>query len=74
LWPEERADLKDMIDSFTINQAYANFIDDISGSLELGKYADLIIVDKNILEIASEDIGTAKVEATYFMGKKVYAV
>jgi len=26
------------------------------------------------LEIASEDIGTAKVEATYFMGKKVYAV
>ena len=46
----------------------------IFGSLELGKYADLIIVDKNILEIASEDIGTAKVEATYFMGKKVYAV
>ena len=34
----------------------------------------MIIVDKNILEIASEDIGTAKVEATYFMGKKVYAV
>ncbi|WP_177561089.1 amidohydrolase [uncultured Phascolarctobacterium sp.] len=74
LWPEECASLEDMIDSFTINQAYANFIDDISGSLEEGKFADLIVIDKNILQIIPEDIGTAKVEATYFMGKKVYAI
>lgn len=74
MWPEECASLEDMIDSFTINQAYANFIDDISGSLEEGKFADLIVIDKNILQIIPEDIGTAKVEATYFMGKKVYAI
>ncbi len=73
LWPEERAEVKDMIDSFTINQAYANFVEDISGSIEVGKYADMIVVDKNILEIPSEDIGTAMVEQTYFQGKLVYS-
>ncbi|MBC8584103.1 amidohydrolase [Youxingia wuxianensis] len=72
LWPEERADIKDMIDSFTINQAYANFVDDISGSIEVGKNADMIVVDKNILEVKPEDIGTAVVEKTLFMGKTVY--
>lgn len=74
LWPEERADLQDMIDSFTINQAYANFVDDVSGSLEPGKFADLVIVDKNILSVKFEDIGTAVIEATYFQGRKVYSV
>lgn len=72
LWPEERADILDMIDSFTINQAYANFIDDETGSIEVGKCADMVVVDKNILELAPEDIGTAVVEKTLFMGKLVY--
>lgn len=72
LWPEECADIEDMIDSFTISQAYANFVDDISGSIEVGKNADMIVVDKNILEAAPEDIGTAVVERTIFMGKTVY--
>lgn len=72
LWPEERADVHDMIDSFTINQAYANFVDDISGSIEVGKNADLIVVDRNIIEGAPEDIGLATVEETLFRGKTVY--
>lgn len=72
LWPEERADICDMIDSFTINQAYANFLDEETGSIEVGKCADMIVVDKNILEIAPEDIGTAVVEKTLLMGKVVY--
>ena len=72
LWPEEKADVRDMIDSFTINQAYANFLDGETGSIEPGKSADMIVVDKNILEIAPEDIGTAVVEKTVLMGKVVY--
>ena len=44
-WPEERACIEDMIDSFTIAQAYANFVDDVSGSIEVGKEADMIVVD-----------------------------
>ena len=61
-----------MIDSFTINQAYANFMDEETGSIEVGKSADMILVDKNILAIAPEDIGTAVVEKTLFMGNVVY--
>ena len=72
LWPEERVTVEQMIDSFTINQAYANFMDDETGSIETGKDADMIIVDKNILTIDPEDIGTAKVEENLFRGKTVY--
>ena len=72
LWPEERAGIEDMIDSFTINQAYANFVEEETGSIETGKSADMIIVDKNILKIPSEDIGTAVVEETLFQGETVY--
>ena len=71
-WPEERADIRDMIDSFTIAQAYANFVDDVSGSIEVGKEADVVQVDKNVLECASEDIGTAKVMRTIFRGETLY--
>ena len=71
-WPEERANLADMIDAFTINQARAYFLEGESGSIEVGKSADMIIVDKNITAIPAEDIGTATVQKTLFKGKKVY--
>lgn len=71
-WPEERAQVEDMIDSFTIAQAYANFLDEVSGSLEVGKEADMIVVDRNILACPSEDIGLAQVERTIFRGRTLY--
>ena len=71
-WPEERADVRDMIDSYTIAQAYANFLDDVSGSIEVGKEADLIQVDENIVECKPEDIGIAKVERTLFRGETLF--
>lgn len=71
-WPEERAKIEDMIDSFTITQAYANFLDEVCGSLEVGKEADMIVVDRNILTCASEDIGLAEVEKTIFRGRTLY--
>lgn len=71
-WPEERAKVEDMIDSFTIAQAYANFLDDVSGSIEVGKEADMIVVDRNILACNSDDIGLAEVERTIFRGETLY--
>ena len=71
-WPEERAKVEDMIDSFTIAQAYANFLDEVSGSLEVGKEADMIVVDRNILACPSEDVGLAQVERTIFRGQTLY--
>ena len=73
LWPEERATLDQMIASFTINGAYANFIDDTTGSIEVGKAADLIVLDKNLFRVPAGDIGKVKVVLTFFAGKPVFS-
>ncbi|MFC2103594.1 amidohydrolase [Bacteroidota bacterium] len=73
LWPEESASLDQMIRSFTINGAYANFLEQETGSIEIGKMADLIVLDKNLLEIPVTEIYKAKVLLTLFEGKEVFA-
>lgn len=72
LWPEESVTLEQMIRSFTINAAYANFMEKETGSIEVGKSADLIILNKNLFKISPLEINTAKVLTTYFQGKVVY--
>ncbi|MHB8055693.1 MAG: amidohydrolase [Candidatus Aminicenantales bacterium] len=73
LWPEERVTLEQMIRSFTINGAFANFLEDATGSIEVGKWADLIVLDKNLFEIPPAEISTAKVLLTLFEGKTVFS-
>ena len=68
----ERVELKTMIEAYTINGAYVNFKEDILGSLETGKLADLIVLDKNLFEIAPQDIANTKVQLTVMDGKDVY--
>jgi predicted amidohydrolase YtcJ len=72
LWPEERVTLKQMIRSFTINGAYANFLEKETGSIEVGKQADLIVLDKNLFEIPVTDIHNVKVLLTLFEGEEVF--
>ncbi len=72
LWPEERSNLEDMIRSFTYNGAYANFLEDEIGSLEVGKKADLVILEKNLFEIPVEQIAEVKVLLTMVEGNVVY--
>lgn len=73
LWPEERVSVTDMIRAFTINGAYAIFAEDETGSLEVGKSADMVIIDQNILTAKPLDISKTKVLKTYFAGKEVYS-
>jgi hypothetical protein len=72
LWPAECMSLDEMIESFTINGAYANFLEQDTGSLEVGKAADLVVLDRNLFEIPASDISNAKVLLTLFEGKEVY--
>jgi predicted amidohydrolase YtcJ len=57
---------------FTIDAAHALFEDDIKGSLEQGKLADLVVLSKDILSIPADQIPTTEVEMTVVGGEVVY--
>lgn len=69
--PNERMTLPEMIASFTINGAYANFMEDETGSIEVGKKADLVVLERNLFDIPTEEIGDVNVLMTMFEGKAV---
>lgn len=69
---EERASVEDMIRSYTINSAFHTFRDNEIGSIEVGKFADLIVVDQDITKINPIDIDRTKVLYTIFNGNIVY--
>ena len=72
LVPRERVLVEEMIASFTINGAYAAFLENDTGSLEVGKKADFIVIEKNILNIAPAEIHHVRVLLTVFDGQEVY--
>lgn len=72
LWPEERASLVQMIDSFTRWGAWANSLEDVTGSIEIGKSADLIVLDHDLFAIPAAEINRARVLLTLFQGRTVY--
>ena len=72
LFPEERASLEDMITSFTFNGAYANFLEKEIGSIEVGKRADIIVLDQNLFEIPTNEIARTNVLLTLVDGKEVF--
>lgn len=72
LFPEERASLEDMIRSFTFHGAYANFLENETGSIEVGKRADVIVLDQNLFEIPHNEIARTKVLLTLVDGNEVY--
>jgi len=70
--PEERIDLAAAIAAFTIGAAYVNTQDDKTGSIEPGKFADLIVVDRNLFDIDPHEISDARVLLTLLAGEPVY--
>lgn len=70
--PDERVTVEQMIESCTINPAYQLFSEESFGSIEVGKSADLIVLDKNILELDSFEIGGAAVIRTILEGQTIF--
>ena len=71
-YPAERMSRIEALKSYTISGAYAAFEESTRGSLEPGKYADMVVLSKNILEIPEDEIPTAEVLYTIVGGKIRY--
>ncbi|MFZ8986115.1 MAG: amidohydrolase [Steroidobacteraceae bacterium] len=72
LWPEQSITLMEALRSATLEGARALNIGDQAGSIESGKSADLIVLDRNLLEIPIKEVSDARVLQTYFRGREVY--
>ncbi|MDP2365853.1 MAG: amidohydrolase [Ignavibacteria bacterium] len=70
--PEQKISVEDAIKCYTLNSAYASFEENIKGSIEVGKLADLVVLSDDILTIDPVKIKDAKVEMTVFDGKIIY--
>ena len=70
--PEQKISVEDAIKCYTVNSAYASFEENIKGTIETGKLADLIILSDDILTIDPNKIKDVKVEMTMFDGKVIY--
>ena len=64
--------LEDAVKAYTINAAYVMRQENRVGTIEVGKEADLILLDRNIFKIPASQIGETKVDLTYLKGKLVY--
>ncbi len=74
IWTEELVTREQALAAMTINCAKQMFIENERGSIKAGKYADFLLVDKDVLTCPTEEIHTAKPAATYFEGKKVFSM
>jgi predicted amidohydrolase YtcJ len=72
LHPEEELSREQAIRFYTINNAYITFREKETGSLEVGKLADMIIVDRDVMKCPIDDFKETKVLTTYLGGKKVF--
>ena len=70
--PSERLTVAQAVEGYTIGAAYAGHLEKTEGSLETGKVADVIMVDRNIFEIEPHTIDQTKVVLTIVGGKIVY--
>jgi predicted amidohydrolase YtcJ len=70
--PENALSRKQALQGITIWAAKANFEEKEKGSIEVGKYADFVILDKDIMKIKGSDLPHIKVLETYVNGEKVY--
>ena len=70
--PSQKISILQALNAYTKDAAFATFNDDIKGTLEVGKLADFIILDKDLLKTDPTKIKNIKVLSTYVAGKKVF--
>jgi predicted amidohydrolase YtcJ len=71
--PEEKVSIEDALRGFTLDAAYAAFQDDKLGTLEIGKRADFIFIDRDIFKRPASDIRDTQVLETWINGQQVFS-
>lgn len=69
---ENTIGLEDAIRGYTINGAYASFDEDVKGSIEVGKLADMVVLSHDLLKIPLDHIGKTEPLLTIVGGREVY--
>ena len=72
LGEEQKISTYAALEAITINAAYQHFEEDIKGSIEIGKMADLVVLSDNPLSMSPADLLSLKVVATYSRGKQIF--
>ena len=70
--PEERLSFEQALSGFTRNAAYAGFAEDRIGALEPGKWADFILVDRDVSQVDAQSLARTQVFETWVAGRKVW--
>lgn len=73
LGAEQAITLQEAIEVFTVNGARAMGLGDVTGSLEAGKSADLVVLDRDPFSVPVAELVTLRAERTFFAGEQVYA-
>ena len=71
--PDQKLTREESLESFTLTPAYAAFEEKQKGSITVGKIADFLILEKDIMKIAPKEVLTTKISSTYLGGKLVYS-
>jgi hypothetical protein len=71
--PDQRVTMQVALEGFTVDAAWAGFAEDDVGSLEVGKYADFVMLDRDPFAVAAERISDIRVLRTVVGGETVYA-
>jgi len=71
-FPAQKTTREEALLSMTLWPAYAAFMEDVSGSLSPGKYADFVVLDRDIMTVHESQILGTRVEATVLGGRQVY--
>jgi predicted amidohydrolase YtcJ len=72
LMSEERLTLDQSLHAYTMGSAYVNHLDTETGSIEVGKFADLVVVDRDLITAGPDDLLSGAVQLTFVAGEKVF--
>ena len=70
--PDQKMTRQEALESWTLAGAYAAFEEKVKGSIEPGKFADFLVLDRDVMTVAPREVPEVRIKATYVGGKVVY--